>query len=379
MRQLMGDEPPVLFLIASLGVGGSESKTVAVSKALAERGHAVHIAYLNPPATLADRVDSRVHLVCLERRGKWSFATAKRLAEYVRRHEIPVILCVNLYPLLYARAVQWLCEKNPPAFDVLINVTDLPALKHHLQMWLYRFFLPQARQLVFGCKAQMDQWRRVYRLNGTRCVYVYNGVDLERFRKNAVSGHRDDLLSRWGLDPQAYTVGTVGRLYREKNHRDVLRAAARLVARGVHAQVLFAGDGPERDALRAMAADLGLEQRVKFAGELADVRPALLAMDVFVLPSKAVETFSNAALEAMAMGCAVVLSDIGGAREMVCEGKSGYVYPRGDLDGLGHILQHLHDRPELRRSLGDAARAVVEERFSLAHMVDEYERLAFAQ
>ncbi len=371
--------PPVLFLIANLDIGGSEKKTVAVSRALAERGHAVHIAYLNPPATLAGRIDSRVRLVCLERRGKLSFAVVKRLAEYIREHDIPVILCVNLYPLVYARAVQWMCSRNALVFDVLINVTDFVALKHRVQMFFYRCLMPQARRIVFGCRAQMMKWRRLYRLDGSRCAYIYNGVDLDTYRREAVSGNRDQLLCQWGLDPKAFIVGSVGRLRREKNYQDLLRAVAGLVAEGIHAQILMAGDGPEQEALRARAAQLGIQDRVVFAGDLGDVRPALLAMDVFVLPSKAVETFSNAALEAMAMGCPVVLSDVGGAREMVSDGGNGYVYPKGDVGRLGQILKLMHDRPDLRRALGGGGRATVEERFSLGRMVDEYERLAFAK
>ena len=107
------------------------------------------------------------------------------------------------------------------------------------------------------------KWRRVYRLNGARCTYIYNGVDVDRYKKGAVSGNRDEWLRRWGLDPSAFIVGSIGRLRKEKNHQDLNRALGRLVAQGVHAQCLIAGDGPERNALRGMAADLGVEERVQ--------------------------------------------------------------------------------------------------------------------
>ena len=99
MQQTERKSAPVLFLIDTLVVGGSEKQTVAVSSELARRGRPVHIAYLNPPAPLAEWVDSRVPLVCLGRRGKLSLAAIGRLAEYVRVHEIQLILCVNLYPM----------------------------------------------------------------------------------------------------------------------------------------------------------------------------------------------------------------------------------------------------------------------------------------
>ncbi|MDP9179470.1 MAG: glycosyltransferase [Gemmatimonadota bacterium] len=369
----------MLFLIDSLVIGGSEKKTLAVSSELARRGHPVHIAYLNLPATLGNRVDPRVPLVHLGRRGRGVSITAvKRLAEYVRSHEIRQIVCVNLHPMVYAAAVQRMLSRDALAFDVLINVTDFVSVKQHLEMLVYRRLLPRARRIIFGCNAQLVKWRDVYRLGETRCSYIYNGVDLDVYCNGALSGHRDELLATWGLDPNAFIVGSVGRLRKEKNYEDLIRVVSRLVSAGVHVQALIVGDGVERERLQRMAANLGLQECIVFTGDLADVRPALRAIDVFVLTSKAVETFSNAALEAMAMTCPVVLSDVGGAREMVVERANGYLYPRGDVDRLGEILKLLHDRPVLRQTLGNAGRAMVKERFTFSRMVDEYERLAFS-
>ena len=75
---------------------------------------------------------------------------------------------------------------------------------------------------------------------------------------------------------------------------------------------------------------------------------------------------------------AIASSAMWGAREMVSEGKNGYVYPKRDVDRLAHILKLIHDSPDLRQTLGDLGRVMVEERFSFLQMVDEYERLAFA-
>lgn len=336
----------------------------------------VHIAYLNPPATLADRVDGRVPLLCLGRRGKLSFSAIRRLGAYVRLHEIRQILCVNLYPTVYAAAVQRMLPRGELFFDVLINVTDFVSVKHRLQMLLYRGLLACARQIVFGCHAQLMKWRRTYRLSSASSIYLYNGVDLDRYCKQALFADRGGLLVEWGLDPNAFVIGSIGRLRREKNYQDLILVVGRLVDQGVHAQAIIVGGGTEQDRLEGMAARHGLRDRIVFAGDLADVRPALLAMDVFVLTS-ASETFSNAALEAMAMGCPVVLSDVGGAREMVVDGRNGYVYPKGDVDELARILKLIHDRPELRTALGNTGRAMAEERFSFSRMVDDYERLAF--
>ena len=105
-----------------------------------------------------------------------------------------------------------------------------------------------------------------------------------------------------------------------------------------------------------------------------DVRPLLAACDAVALCSTAVETFSLAALEAMALGRPVVLSDIGGAAEMVRPGVEGLLFPAGDTAALVERLTALADE-SLRSPMGAAARETVLARFSESAMVDRYEAL----
>jgi glycosyltransferase involved in cell wall biosynthesis len=108
-------------------------------------------------------------------------------------------------------------------------------------------------------------------------------------------------------------------------------------------------------------------------GNVSDVRPVIAAMDVFVLPSLA-ETFSNAALEAMAMRVPVVLSKVGGATEMVRDGIDGYIVAPDRLtEELPQLLSRLAGDRTLRLSAGERARRRVEESFSFDAMVDNYE------
>jgi hypothetical protein len=105
----------------------------------------------------------------------------------------------------------------------------------------------------------------------------------------------------------------------------------RLRVSRVDAHVVIAGGAFLIDQLKRRAVELEISDRVHFLGETDDVRPVLAAMDVFVLPSIAVESFSNAALEAMSMGKPVILSEIGGAREMINDGVEGYVVSPTEL------------------------------------------------
>jgi glycosyltransferase involved in cell wall biosynthesis len=115
---------------------------------------------------------------------------------------------------------------------------------------------------------------------------------------------------------------------------------------------------------------------VTFAGVQWDVKPWLAMMDVFVLPSTNVETFSNAALEAMAMQKPVILSRLGGADEMIRNGVDGYVVDIGALsEALPPLLHTLHEDRMLRERLARSARERVEQRFSMEAMLERFSEL----
>jgi glycosyltransferase involved in cell wall biosynthesis len=144
----------------------------------------------------------------------------------------------------------------------------------------------------------------------------------------------------------------------------------------VDAHLVIAGDGPLHNYLARRAVELEVADRVSFVGELDDVRPVLTALDVFVLPSIAVESFSNAALEAMAIGRPVILSDVGGAREMIDDGVEGYVVSRTELAArLPALIAALYADRRKRQAMGQAARRRAETRFSVAAMADAYREL----
>ena len=184
-----------------------------------------------------------------------------------------------------------------------------------------------------------------------------------------------NLRKQLGSAPEDFVIVSVGQLRAEKKQEDLISACAELVRAGYPVHLVLAGDGPRRATLLRHVEMTGMSGRVRLLGTLADVRPALGAADLFVLSSVAVETFSNAALEAMATGLPVVLSDIGGASEMVIEGYNGYLYPPGDVSALTKKIGFFLDNRGSGKKMGQQARAIVQEKFSLETMVNEYKKL----
>jgi glycosyltransferase involved in cell wall biosynthesis len=159
----------------------------------------------------------------------------------------------------------------------------------------------------------------------------------------------------------------------EKNHLQLIDALARLRARGIPARALLIGDGPMRARIEERARRAGLAAHVLITGFQQDVRPALAACDAVALCSRSVETFSLAALEAMALARPVVHSATGGAADMITPGRDGWLFPVGDTAALVERLAALA-APRAAGRMGLEARKTAEARFSERAMVERYEQ-----
>ena len=201
-----------------------------------------------------------------------------------------------------------------------------------------------------------------------RMGVMYNGVDTQRFAP--CDQTRLAMRRELGLPEDSFVVGAVGRLVPIKDHQTLLKAAMRLLAKGIDVRVLLVGSGPERERLQAMAAG-ALEGRVCFAGDSDRVPGMLNAMDVFVLPSLN-EGMSNTLLEAMACGLPVLATNVGGNPEIMEDNLNSSLFAPGDVEWLANKLQLLARNPSLIHQLGTVARNRAIESFSLGRMLETY-------
>lgn len=364
-----------MFLLDSLTLGGSEKKTTRLANALIKHGHELHVGYLNNPDSLKGDINPEIPLRFFNRKNKFEFRIVANLRRYIIANGITNLLCINLYPSLYGMLCKkWMKDGNLNIY-IFINITDFQKLKEHLQMLLYRYILRMSSGIVFGCRRQQVEWSSRYVLPRDRCSVIYNGVDCSFFSPEALEEDSFSLREKLGFSRQDVVIVNVAEFRPEKKQEDLLRACEVLYRQGYPIRLVLVGDGPGRKHSEQLARELGIERIVHFRGRVKDVRPALSAADIFALPSVAVETFSNAALEAMAMGRPVVLTDIGGAAEMVSEGVNGFLVPPGDTSALVEKLEILVTDKAARKTMGERARELVGDRFSFEAMLEQYEKL----
>jgi glycosyltransferase involved in cell wall biosynthesis len=196
-------------------------------------------------------------------------------------------------------------------------------------------------------------------------------VDLVNYAVPDVQ-RKGELKGALGFAPDDYVIGMSAWFRPEKDHQLLLDAFIELCGFVPRARLVLIGNGPMFDHYRQWIADRKLDDRIRLAGAVDDVRPFLGALDVGCLVPRMNEGFSNSVLEKMATGLPVIVTNIGGNKEAVADGENGFVIAPGDQRALLARLRTLHDDDSARQQMARESRQRVERLFSLQAMVQRH-------
>lgn len=194
---------------------------------------------------------------------------------------------------------------------------------------------------------------------------IYNWVDPERFKPN-----RDPAYRARFAQPEEAIVLHVSNFRSVKRPLDALRVFAGILER-MPARLLMIGDGPLRQECIELADELEIAGRVQFLESTPSIEKFMSVADLFLLPSEQ-ESFGLVALEAMASGVPVVASRVGGLPELVEDGKTGFLRPMGDIQGMLEASLEILKSRTRRRNMGEAARHRAIEHFRPEVVLPKY-------
>jgi glycosyltransferase involved in cell wall biosynthesis len=366
----------VLHLITRLIVGGAQDNTLVTVARHDRRRYEVHVAG-NPAGewrSRAEEVADAFHPLpdlvnpISPRRDPAALLAILRL---LRRERFDVVHThsskAGVLGRLAARAA------HVPA---IVHTMHGPGIHDYMPRWKQRAYLvgelAAARcgdAVIAVCEANRRQAIERFGVAPQRAVTIYSGIDLRR-----LDGPHDLAAARaaLGAPEGAKVVLFVGRLDDAKALHLLLAAFADVVAARPDTVLALVGDGPDELALRTLADDLRIANRVRFLGSRDDVPAFLRLADVFAL-SSLWEGIGRAMTEAMLMGVPVVVPAISGIPEVVRHDETGLLYPRGDVVALSAGLQRLLATPAEARRLGERARMETRARFEADDMVRSIE------
>ncbi len=346
----------IAFLIRSLDYGGAEKQLVTLAKAFDQKGLDVTIFCFYAEGPLAaELANTTVQVISLHKKGRWDIIHFFiRLVRYLKVLQPDVIHGYLSDPNLVTAWLRLFFPKAKIVWGIRHSNWGAPRPnqqgdKHRVKAdgaWSLSLYLEQkfARfaDLIIANSHAGQTFHLAKHFPSKTMIVIPNGIDVDRFQPEADA--RERLRQEWGLLPNTRLVGLIGRLVPMKDHPTFLNAAALLVQKDPDIRFVCVGSAAQTDyaaELYALTEQLGLADRVIWAGARSDMCAVYNALDLLVSTSAYGEGFSNVIGEAMACGKSCVVTDVGDSAWIV--GCYGLVIPPEDPQALTvSVLQLLN-------------------------------------
>ena len=372
-----GDIPPtrdsrlaVCQVLHGLWVGGAEVLAARLARQLNGTCRFVFVC-LDKLGSLGQQLrDDGFAVHVLNRRPGFDWSCSRHLANLLRRERVDVIHAHQYTPFFYGMMARLLYRRPPVLFtEHGRHQPDYPRPK---RIFANRLFLKRRDRVVGVGEAVRQALIQNEGIPADRVGVIYNGINLAPFALGTPD--RDALRREIGVGARDLVIFQVARLDYLKDHATAIRTVERVAHCCPGVRLILVGEGPETKAIQNLVRQRGLDPYVRFLGLRTDVARLLPASDLFLLTSIS-EGIPLTLIEAMAAGLPVVSTQVGGVREVVEDGQTGFLAPAGDDSLLADYILKLAASPGLRRQMGNVGRERASMMFSETQMHGLYLRL----
>jgi glycosyltransferase involved in cell wall biosynthesis len=362
-EQVKGDSLPHVLLVVDQfprALGGGERIVLKLAALLPQYGYRVSILTfaVHPESNAVRSATCPVYLLPLQRTYDFTaLRAAFELRRFLKNQQILIVQTFFESSDLWAGFV----TKTMSSAKLIWSRRDMGILrtgKHHRA---YRLMARMPDKVFAVSDLVRKHGIEVDNIPPDRILTIHNGLN----------------LAEWVAPPKSVTpqdpfhVTTAGNIRHVKGHDIFIRAAASIAPQFPKATFSIAGEILEPayfEELQTLVRALGLTDRFHFAGGISNLRDHLASAGIFVLPSRS-EGFSNAIVEAMAVGLPVVATNVGGNAEAVQDGVSGFIVPPEDPAALAAAILQFFPDPSLAKKMGDAGRELVAAKFTTEAMM----------
>ncbi|HMB26306.1 MAG TPA: glycosyltransferase [Patescibacteria group bacterium] len=348
----------IVYIIGRLAYGGAEKALLDLCRKINKQKFEITVVVLQEDNPLAEQFeDAGVKVHFMRKKTKFDFSIIKKLAEYLEIIK-PDIIHTHLFAADF-----WGGQAARSAGVKKIISTRHDVIKE--DFWrnlLGKRMRRSFNKVIAVSKAIRDYLIKVEKVSLEKVKVIYNGLDISKF---------------YISDPDLFTsgklrIGSVGRLNKEKGHKHLIRAC-RLIKNN-NWELTLVGDGPLRGELEESVKALGIEEKVKFTGNVSDVRPYLEKMDIFVLPS-VTEGLSLAVLEAALSGRIIVATKVGGVPEIVEHEQTGLLFKPKNIEQLVSHINWVDEHRYQSEKMALKLQAEAKEKFDINKIIKKYEDL----
>jgi glycosyltransferase involved in cell wall biosynthesis len=349
---------------ASLGFGGQELRILNEADGLKKRGH--ELTLICPEDAEIYRIGkSRGLDVVAMPIGKKNRAGVTALRNWIKLHQ-PDVINTHSSTDSWLVALATLFMKNRPAV-VRTRHISAPVANNSASRWLYT---RSCDHVVTTGEKLRETFINENGYPPFHITSVRTGIDLSRFKP----GNKLDARRELGLNENDVIIGIVATLRSWKGHSYLIDAFA-TVPYDANLKLLIIGDGPQDAVLRQKVLELGLNERVLFAGRQDNVEKWMQAMDIFCLPSYANEGVPQSLMQSQACGIPAITTLVGSIDEAIVPEQSALIVPPKDVSSLADALKVLISDKNKRIQMGLSAARQAAESFSEKIMLDKMEAI----
>ena len=368
MSEAGGKPNSICFLVPSLDYGGAQTQVVNLAAHLKRRQWDVKLVSMMPPRAFVEKLQAQgVEVVSLDmQQGVPDPRALFKLVSLLRRWQPDIVHSHMVHANLLGRIARIFTPRV-----VLISTAHNIDEGGRAREIAYRITDRLASITTNVSQAAVDRYIEVGAAPRDRIRFIPNGVDTAAFSPDDEG--QLALREQLGVADDEFVWLAIGRLEEAKDYPNMLQAFA--AAKHEKAKLMIAGRGPLDESLKELAKQLGLDEQVRFLGVRDDIPRLMNAADAYLM-SSAWEGMPIVLLEAASTGLPIVTTDVGGNREVVLDGVSGFLVESGDSASLADRMQRVMEMPlNDRKRMGDEGRKHIEKNYGLESVVDIWEDL----
>lgn len=362
----------ILFLTHGFAVGGAETFLVNLLNNLDTQIIDPVVISLSEKLDLEPNLKNTIKVIKLVRRWKYDLSPANGLRNIILENNIDTFFVIGFYSFFFLNKALNNYKRNVKVI-ISLHSTKSRSLKEYIFSFLYTRMLKGNELLLTVSKNQADYLSKIYFIPRERFETIYNGVDINYWDLPTENFDIESFRKKLGIAKNDFVIIQVAAFRKEKKHKDSINALNILHKKyNLKAYLVFVGGGNDIiiQGCKKLVHKLNLLDYVKFCGVQNNVKPYYWISDLFTLSSTKIETLSIAALEAMACGLPCVLTNIGGASEMIIEGVNGYLAKPNDPSNLANLWFKVHENIDKFDKI--KIRNIVREKFLLDRSVKNY-------